>query len=189
MVSALKSAGYDTRAPQLPGQDNIKNAQFLQTYIQSLGLKSPPYLACFSMGGLSCDYLIKTLGQQVQAFAAIDSPMYGEQIACILSTSLGGQMCPTSPFLKALLTGQDVPANVPVLTVQNHAVTTCGDANKCGAVPFDASGVDGTSCTMEINEAHFSVITDPSVFSAIEAFFANPTTCTSPAYSITRPIK
>ena len=162
MIGRFADAGRQAEAIALPGQDNIKNAQAIRDFIANKGWDRVDIVAQ-SMGGLSARYFIKTIGtSKVDTYVSLGTPQYGLLSACLLGSTQGGQMCPSSSFLRGLNSGDDTPTDVYWTTIYSR---------KDGLVPTSASRLDGGAChvfedpgvphnDMDNNEAIFSHVLD-----------------------------
>ncbi|WP_163509913.1 esterase/lipase family protein [Fodinicola acaciae] len=117
MVTALRNAGYPTYAINLPGQENVANANAIAQAVQTARAQhgnSKVELVSHSMGGLSTRYYVKFLGgtDTVVNFVTLGSGPHGTDLACALPLDFGGQMCPTSAFLANLNAGDQTPGDI-----------------------------------------------------------------------------
>lgn len=134
--------GRTAVAIKLATQDNVKNAVQIRDYIAAQGWTKVDIVAQ-SMGGLSARQYIKALGPTVvDTYVSLGTPQYGIYAACFLSQSSGGQMCPSSSFLRTLNSGDDTPGSV--------AWTTIYSTND-GTVPTSASRLDGGACHVQVS--------------------------------------
>ena len=120
MKTFLQNNDRVVEAITLPSQDNIRNAKAIATFIQSKKWTTVD-LVGQSMGGLSARHFTKALavgaGITVSAYVSLGTPQYGVYSACLLPTTYGGQMCPSSSFLKTLNTGDDTPGATAWTTI------------------------------------------------------------------------
>lgn len=161
-------AGLDGRtvvALTLPGDDNIVNGRYIRDQVAALKSKDSAWghldIVGVSMGGLSARYYLKSLDgtASVDAYASLGTPQYGVYGACLLPQSSGGQMCPTSSFLKALNLGDDTPGSVRYMTLWGTSDTT---------VPQSATRLDGGACYDTVpNVVHTAYEEDVNVFAAV----------------------
>lgn len=117
MVTALRDAGYPVYAIDLPGQENVANANAVAQAVSKARAEhgnSKVELVSHSMGGLSTRYYVKFLGgvDTVVNFVTMGSGPHGTDMACVLPENFGGQMCPTSAFLAKLNAGDQTPGAV-----------------------------------------------------------------------------
>ncbi|MEP6640053.1 MAG: alpha/beta fold hydrolase [Chloroflexota bacterium] len=167
-VMVQRFADLDGRtvvAVTLPGNDNIVNGRYIRDRVAALKSDDPAWahldIVGVSMGGLSARYYLKSLNgtARVDAYASLGTPQYGIWPACLLFQSAGGQMCPTSSFLKALNLGDDTPGSVRYMTLWGAADTT---------VPQSATRLDGGACYATVpNVVHTAYEEDANVFSAV----------------------
>lgn len=157
---ADEGIGRPVVAIKLPGQDNIANAQAIAATVTSNGWTRFDIVGV-SMGGLSARQFVKALGgtATVDAYVSLGTPQYGIWGACLLAQTQGGQMCPSSSFLKTLNSGDDTPGNVRYMTLTSSADTT---------VPSKATRLDGGACSMSIpGVVHTAYEEDANVFAAV----------------------
>lgn len=167
-VMVQRFASLDGRtvvAVTLPGDDNIVNGRYIRDQITALKANDPAWsrldIVGVSMDGLSARYYAKSLGgtASVDAYASLGTPQYGIWPACLLPGSWGGQMCPTSSFLKALNQGDDTPGKVRYMTLWGTADTT---------VPQSAAKLDGGACYATVpNVVHTAYEEDANVFADV----------------------
>ena len=145
---------------QLPGQDNVANATAISNLVAANGW-SRFDLVGVSMGGLSARYYAKNLGgtAKIDAYVSLGTPQYGIWAACLLGQTRGGQMCPTSSFLRSLNSGDDTPGSVRYMTLTSPADTT---------VPSSATRLDGGACFVSVpGVVHTAYEEDTNVFAAV----------------------
>jgi triacylglycerol lipase len=162
MISSFAAAdGRPAVAITLPGEDNVKNAAAIRDFILARGWSRVDIVAQ-SMGGLSARHFTKFLrpsGITVDAYVSLGSPQYGIWSACVLSASAGGQMCPSSSFLKALNNGDDTPGATGWTTI--YSTTD-------GVVPTSSSRLDGGACHIQVAApAHNEMDNDPAIFAHV----------------------
>lgn len=137
MIANFNTAGRTAEAIDLPSEDNVVNAKAIQAYIAAKGWKRVDIVAQ-SMGGLSARQYIKFLKPSVvDTYTSLGTPQYGIYAACLLPSWYGGQMCPSSSFLRNLNKGDDTPGGVYWTTI--YSATD-------GIVPTSASRLDGGAC-------------------------------------------
>jgi triacylglycerol lipase len=159
MIAFLESHGRTVRAIDLPGEDNVANAKAIGTTLKKLGWRRVD-LVGQSMGGLSARWFVKFVKSPVvvDAYVSLGTPQYGILAACLLPTSYGGQMCPSSSFLASLNRGDDTPGDTAWTTIYST-----GDE----IVPNDSSRLDGGACFTQVNGiAHNDMDNDPTVQAA-----------------------
>jgi triacylglycerol lipase len=149
----------------LPGNDNIVNGRYIRDQVAALKAADAGWsqfdIVGVSMGGLSSRYYVKTLGgtASVDAYVSLGSPQYGIWSACLLPQSQGGQMCPTSAFLRALNTGDDTPPAPRYMTLWGSSDTL---------VPKSATRLDGGACYTTVSGVvHTAYEEDERVFNAV----------------------
>ncbi len=160
MKTFLQANDRVVEAITLPSQDNVKNAQAIAAFIQSKGWTSVD-LVGQSMGGLSARHFTKALAGSiiVSAYVSLGTPQYGVYSACLLPTTYGGQMCPSSSFLKALNQGDDTPGAT--------AWTTIFSTND-GYVPNSSSRLDGGACSDKVSgPSHNDMDNDATVMAHV----------------------
>ncbi|WP_214318619.1 esterase/lipase family protein [Nonomuraea sediminis] len=114
MKTALQQAGYPTYAIALPGDENIANAQAIRNLVDQVRQEhggAKVSLVGHSMGGLSARYYLKFLGgaDKTLSYVSMGTGQLGYWPACLLQPNQGGQMCPTSTFIKQLNSGGPTP--------------------------------------------------------------------------------
>jgi len=122
------------------------------------------------MGGLSARYFVKSLKSTVRidSYVSLGTPQYGIYAACILPQSYGGQMCPTSSFLRDLNRKDDTPGNAAWTTIYSS-----GDEY----VPNSASRLDGGACHVQVaGVGHNEMDNDAGIF--VHVLAAVDGTCT-----------
>jgi triacylglycerol lipase len=160
--------GRKVLALTLPGNDNVVNGRYIREQVAKLNTPGSGWshfdIVGVSMGGLSARYYLKSLDgtASVDAYVSLGTPQYGIYGACLLPQSGGGQMCPTSAFLKALNTGDDTPGTVDApryMTLWGSSDTT---------VPQSATKLDGGACYTTIpGVVHTAYEEDQHVFDAV----------------------
>jgi triacylglycerol lipase len=143
MKIRFQEHGYLTFAIDLPGQNNVTNANALATYVSDVKSQtgsSKVHLVSHSMGGLSTRHYIKYGGggENVRTYVSFGTPQYGYQPACVLAPDQGGQMCPSGWFLGILNFGDDTPGSVPYTTIRSSKDTP------------NITRLDGGACFHEI---------------------------------------
>ena len=164
LKSRFEAQGRLAFSIDLPGQNNITNAQALATFVNNVKATTGAAkvdLVSHSMGGLSTRYYIKSLGggANVSEYVSLGSPQYGLTIACFLFTSAGGQMCPWSSFLSGLNAGDDTPGTLLYTTIYST-----GDE----VVPNSSSRLDGGACYKQVSGlSHSALHEDATVFTYV----------------------
>jgi len=170
MKASLEARGIEAIAVALPGQDNVANANYLQGVVQQIVQSGGPGttvdVVAHSMGGLSSRWYAKFLGGSpgsgsavIAHYISLGSPQYGVWSACLLPQTYGGQMCPSSSFLRQLNTGDDTPGAAAYTTIYSTSD---------GYVPTSSSRLDGGACfVQDSNVTHSGLLTDATVFGQI----------------------
>src|SRR6266545_1488371 len=115
------------------------------------------------MGGLSARYYVKFLKPKVvDTYVSLGTPQYGIVAACLLPSWFGGQMCPSSSFVRSLNKGDDTPGNVFWTTIFSESD---------GVVPTSSSRLDGGACFVDENPGvgHNEMDNDPTIFAHVLA--------------------
>ena len=143
MRDAFTAAGYPAYTVDLPGQNNLVNAQVIADLVDRVRAQTGAArvdLVGHSMGGLSARWYLKRLGgvDKVRTYVSMGTSHYGYLPACLLGEQDGGQMCPFNPFLWDLDAGDDTPGEVAYTTIRSTK-----DA-------ADVTRLDGGACFHEI---------------------------------------
>lgn len=157
MIANFAAKGRTAVAIDLATEDNIKNAAQIRDFIVARGWTRVDIVAQ-SMGGLSARQYIKFLGPTVvDAYVSLGTPQYGITLACFLPATYGGQMCPTSSFLRNLNSGDDTPGSVYWTTIYSRTD---------GVVPTSSSRLDGGACFVyeDPGVPHNDMDNDPTIF-------------------------
>ncbi|PRY20551.1 esterase/lipase family protein [Pseudosporangium ferrugineum] len=114
MRDAFVAAGHPTYVIDLPGEENVANATAIAGLVGRVRAETGApavHLVGHSMGGLSARYFIKRLGgaEVVLTYVSMGTAQNGYLPACLLPLDAGGQMCPSSEFLRDLNEGDDTP--------------------------------------------------------------------------------
>ena len=143
MKAYLEANGRVVEAIDLATEDNVKNAQAISAFIGAKGWTRVD-LVGQSMGGLSARHFTKALRGNVvvDSYTSLGTPQYGIYAACLLPVTNGGQMCPSSSFLRTLNNGDDTPGSTTWTTIysKNDEV-----------VPNSASRLDGGACYVQVS--------------------------------------
>jgi triacylglycerol lipase len=162
MATFLRAHGRTVEAIDLPTEDNVKNAQAIAALIETRGW-SRVDLVGQSMGGLSARHFTKAMKSRVvvDSYTSIGTPQYGIWSACVLPASYGGQMCPSSSFLRVLNKGDDTPGRTSWTTIYS---------TNDELVPNSASRLDGGACFVQVSGPdHNSMDNDPNVMAHVLA--------------------
>lgn len=162
MIAHFAAVGRAAEAIDLASEDNIVNAKAIQAYIAAKGWAHVDIVAQ-SMGGLSARQYIKFLKPSVvDTYTSLGTPQYGISLACLLPSWYGGQMCPSSSFLRNLNSGDDTPGKVYWTTI--YSATD-------GIVPTSASRLDGGACFVYENPGvgHNEMDNDKTIFQHVLA--------------------
>lgn len=166
LKSRFEAQGRQAFSIDLPGQNNITNAQAIATLVTNVKAQTGAAkvdLVSHSMGGLSTRYYMKSLGggANVSEYVSLGGPQYGLAIACFLFTSAGGQMCPFSSFLSNLNAGDDTPG--PQLYTIIYSTSD-------EVVPNSSSRLDGGACSKSVSGlSHSDLHEDATVFTYVLA--------------------
>ncbi len=163
MIANFAANGRTAEAIDLASEDNIVNAKAIEAYIVAKGWARVDIVAQ-SMGGLSSRHYIKVLNPSVvDTYTSLGTPQYGIYAACLLPTSNGGQMCPSSRFLRNLNNGDDTPGS----SVYWTTIYSRTD----GVVPTSSSRLDGGACHVyeDPGVGHNLMDNDPTIFAHVLA--------------------
>ncbi|WP_394847289.1 hypothetical protein LZC95_07460 [Pendulispora brunnea] len=161
MRDGFASAGYPTYVGAFAGEDNIVNARAIADIVDTARRETKAekvHLVGHSMAGLSMRYYIKRMGgaANVRSYVAFGTPQYGFSVACILAETNGGQMCPSSAFLKDLNAGDDTPGNVAYFAYRSTKDTP------------GITRLDGGACFVELPDvSHFDEPKSPAFLQSI----------------------
>ncbi|MBA2314769.1 MAG: hypothetical protein H0V87_05220 [Chloroflexi bacterium] len=165
MIAMFQEQGRTAVAIDLATEDNIRNAAQIRDFIAAQGWSRADIVAQ-SMGGLSSRHFIKFLKPPVvDSYVSLGTLQYGIYSACVLPSSSGGQMCPTSRFLRDLNRGDDTPnAGSPAVYWTTIYSTTDG------VVPTSSSRLDGGACHVQVpGPGHNEMDNDRTVFTHVLA--------------------
>jgi triacylglycerol lipase len=157
MIGWFAAEGRTAVAIDLASEDNLKNAAQIQKFIADQQWSRVDIVGQ-SMGGLSARQYIKFLDKTVvDAYVSLGTPQYGLYSACLLPQSYGGQMCPTSGFLRNLNNGDDTPNGPYWTTIYSRTD---------GIVPNSSSRLDGGACFVfeDPGVPHNNMDNDPTIF-------------------------
>jgi triacylglycerol lipase len=162
MIANFADVGRTAVAIDLSSEDNVVNSRAIQAFIVAKGWQHVDIVAQ-SMGGLSARQYIKFLKPSVvDTYVSLGTPQYGITAACLLPSWYGGQMCPSSSFLRNLNKGDDTPGKVYWTTI--YSATD-------GIVPNASSRLDGGACFVFENPGvgHNEMDNDPTIFQHVLA--------------------
>lgn len=162
MIERFALEGRTAVAIDLPSEDNLVNAARIRDFIADQGWKRVDLVAQ-SMGGLSARQFIKFLKSPavVDSYVSLGTPQYGIYAACILPRTYGGQMCPTSTFLRDLNRRDDTPGNADWTTIYSTSDVY---------VPNASSRLDGGACHVQVSGVgHNDMDNDAEIFAQVLA--------------------
>jgi triacylglycerol lipase len=160
MKTFLEAHGRTVAAIDLASEDNVVNARAISTFLRDHGWTRVD-LVGQSMGGLSARHFVKAIKSPVtvDAYVSLGTPQYGIWSACVLPSWYGGQMCPTSRFLRDLNAGDDTPGKTAWTTI----FSTSDEY-----VPVSASRLDGGACHVQVSGvAHNDMDNDPTIMADV----------------------
>lgn len=169
MIARFAAEGRTAVAIDLPSEDNVVNAAAIRDFIKDKGWTRVDLVAQ-SMGGLSARYFVKSLesSAKIDSYVSLGTPQYGIYAACILPPSYGGQMCPTSGFLRDLNRKDDTPGNAAWTTIYSSSDEY---------VPNASSRLDGGACHIQVSGVlHNDMDNEAGIFTHVLA--AVDGTCT-----------
>ncbi len=143
MQAYLQAQGRTVVAIDLATEDNVVNARAIANLIESRGWSRADVVGQ-SMGGLSARHFVKFLKPRatIDGYVSIGTPQYGITSACFLPSWYGGQMCPSSSFLRDLNRRDDTPGGTEYTTIYST-----GDQ----VVPNSSSRLDGGACFVQVS--------------------------------------
>lgn len=162
MIARFADQGRTAVAIDLPSEDNVVNAAAIRDFIAARGW-SRVDLVGHSMGGLSARHFVKFLKPKVviDSYVSLGTPQYGIYTACVLPSTYGGQMCPSSGFLRDLNRRDDTPGKVAWTTIFSTADIY---------VPTSSSRLDGGACHVQVSGVgHNELDNDATVFAHVLA--------------------
>ncbi len=169
MIARFAVQGRTAVAIDLTSEDNIVNANAIRDFISARGWKRADIVGQ-SMGGLSARQFIKFVKSSVtvDSYVSLGTPQYGIQSACLLPGWYGGQMCPSSGFLRNLNRGDDTPGQAAWTTIYSTSDEY---------VPNASSRLDGGACHVQVSGVgHNDMDNDAGIFTHVLA--AVDRTCT-----------
>lgn len=143
MIARFHAEGRTAVAIDMPSEDNTVNAAKIRDFIAAKGW-SRVDLVAQSMGGLSARQFVKFLQTPatIDSYVSLGTPQYGIVSACLLPRTYGGQMCPTSTFLRDLNRNDDTPGSTVWTTIYSTSD---------GIVPTSSSRLDGGACHVKVS--------------------------------------
>jgi triacylglycerol lipase len=164
MIARLAAEGRTAVAIGLPSEDNVVNARAIRDFLNARGWDRVDIVGQ-SMGGLSGRWFIKRLRSEVDtrihAYVSLGTPQYGITAACLLPSWYGGQMCPSSEFLRILNRRDDTPGRTLWTTIYSTSD---------GVVPVASSRLDGGACHVQVSGVgHNEMDNDAGVFANVLA--------------------
>ena len=162
MEAFLQAQGRAVEAIDLPSEDNVVNAKAISTFLRDRGWTRVDLIGQ-SMGGLSARHFVKSIKSPVtvDAYVSLGTPQYGIWTACVLPSWYGGQMCPTSRFLRDLNAGDDTPGKTAWTTIYS---------TDDEYVPVSASRLDGGACHVQVSGVtHNYMDNDPAIMADVLA--------------------
>jgi triacylglycerol lipase len=169
MIARFAAEGRTAVAIDLPSEDNIVNANAIRDFIAARGWKRADIVGQ-SMGGLSARQFIKFVKSTttIDSYVSLGTPQYGIQSACLLPGWYGGQMCPSSGFLRDLNRRDDTPGKRMWTTIYSTSDEF---------VPNASSRLDGGACHIQVSGVgHNDMDNDAGIFAHVLA--AVDGTCT-----------
>jgi triacylglycerol lipase len=160
MTAFLEAHGRTVEAIDLPGEDNVVNARAISTFLRDRDWTRVD-LVGQSMGGLSARQFVKSIKSPVtvDAYVSLGTPQYGIWAACVLPSWYGGQMCPTSSFLRDLNRGDDTPGKTAWTTIYS---------TDDEYVPVSATRLDGGACYVQVSGVtHNYMDNDPGIMADV----------------------
>lgn len=166
MIARFAAEGRTAVAIDLTSEDNVRNAAQIRDFIAAKGWTKVDIVGQ-SMGGLSARYYVKFLGPTVvDTYVSLGTPQYGIYSACLLFQSSGGQMCPSSSFMRNLNNGDDTPAGAGATAVSWTTIYSTGDIY----VPNSSSRLDGGACHVQVSGVgHNDMDNDAGIFAHVLA--------------------
>jgi triacylglycerol lipase len=160
MKAFLESHGRTVAAIDLSSEDNVVNARAISAFVRDRGWTRVD-LVGQSMGGLSARHFVKSIKSPVtvDAYVSLGTPQYGIWAACVLPSWYGGQMCPTSRFLRDLNSGDDTPGKTAWTTIYS---------TDDEFVPVSATRLDGGACHVQVSGVtHNYMDNDPGIMADV----------------------
>jgi triacylglycerol lipase len=162
MIARFAAEGRAAVAIDLPSEDNVVNARAIRDFISARGWSRTDIVAQ-SMGGLSARQFIKFLksSSTIDSYVSLGTPQYGITSACLLPSWYGGQMCPSSTFLRDLNRRDDTPGKTAWTTIYSTSDEY---------VPNASSRLDGGACHVQVSGVgHNEMDNDAGIFAHVLA--------------------
>jgi pimeloyl-ACP methyl ester carboxylesterase len=162
MIARFAAQGRTAMAIDLATEDNIANANAIGAFITARGWKRVDIVGQ-SMGGLSARQFVKFVRSTVtvDSYVSLGTPQYGIYSACVLPGWYGGQMCPSSAFLRDLNRRDDTPGKTAWMTIYSTSDEF---------VPNDSSRLDGGACHVQVSGVgHNDMDNDAGIFGHVLA--------------------
>ncbi len=160
MIARFKAEGRTAVAIDMPSEDNTVNAGKIRDFIAAKGW-SRVDLVAQSMGGLSARQFVKFLQTPatIDSYVSLGTPQYGIVSACLLPRTYGGQMCPSSTFLRDLNRDDDTPGSTVWTTIYSTSD---------GIVPTSSSRLDSGACHVKVSGVkHNDMDNDAGIFTHV----------------------
>jgi triacylglycerol lipase len=162
MIARFAAEGRTAVAIDLPSEDNVVNARAIGDFIAAQGWTRVDIVGQ-SMGGLSARQFIKFVATSatIDSYVSLGTPQYGIYSACLLPVRYGGQMCPSSTFLRDLNRGDDTPGATYWTTI----FSTSDEF-----VPVSSARLDGGACHVQVSGVrHNDMDNDAGIFVSVLA--------------------
>jgi triacylglycerol lipase len=168
MVKALTQAGYTVGWVDLPGNYGVENAYVIQDRVNHLLADTHAkkvYVVAHSLGGFSSRFYAKYLdNDKVAGYVSFGTSHHGYAGACGLPAILGGEICPTSPFLRYLNAGDDTPGSFLYTSIRS---ITPGP-NGPGDVADADWRLDGGACLADVDGGeHGNEPSNPTIIATV----------------------
>ena len=167
MIARFAAKGRTAVAIDLASENNVTNANAIGAFIEARGWKRVDIVGQ-SMGGLSARWFVKFgwRSATIDSYVSLGTPQYGIWSTCVLPRSYGGQMCPTSGFLRDLNRGDDTPGSTAWTTIYSTSD---------GLVSTSSSRLDGGACHVRVTGVrHNDMDNDAGVFAHVLAAVDGP---------------
>ncbi|MGW0251865.1 esterase/lipase family protein [Nocardia goodfellowii] len=161
MRTALEHDGFPVYVVDLPGEENLANAQAISRVVERARQEHNDRevaLVGHSMGGLSARHYLKFLGgtEHTRHYISMGTAQRGYAPACLLPPANGGQLCPLNSFLIQLNSGDPTPPPVTYTFLNSSLDATRNDT------------IGGNWCRAEIpGVEHADEPADPRFIAAV----------------------